>query len=657
MAGLFDDLIPGSSVQQAAPKTGLFDDLIPQAKPAAATPAIKPQHPAFDPANVPGGVPGYDAKTGMVSQPAPLSRSIDSAVRGAADALTFGLADEIAAAGGAATGIGGTFGDYSGNLERQRAENKIRSAEDPISSTAGMLGGAALSSALIPGAGAETLLGRVGQGALTGAGQGAAYGFGSGEGGVGNRLENAAVGGAIGGALGGALPAVTDAAGTLLSPITKSLSAWRNPEGMANSKVLSVLDKVGITPDELATQVAERPGMAAADLLGAQGRNMLRAATNASPEARAATTDALIGRQMDQAARLKSALTDTFADPDSYVQSANSLREAARSAAAPLYEEAYKTAMPMTPSLQSFLFTPAGKSALEQAQKLAANERKPFSSSQMDARGWDYMKRALDDMIGAQTDPLTKSVSNEGRILTGLKNAMLNEVDAANPAYKAARAAYAGPAQINDALEFGLKALDMRPEQLKNAIAGMTPEQLQAVRTGAAENVRKMLDTASPTNDMTVRAFGTPQREANMQALFESPEKYAVFKGQLADEMAKRQTYNAVRGNSTTAAQLNDMAQLADSGPLDTIMRNGPVRGAIELALKGLGKAGGMSGKVGQSVAEKLMSSDPAVLGGLANSLNDLAASGASKQAQTAAIQDMVTRMLSTSAVGARGRQ
>lgn len=654
MAGLFDDLIPGSRAQPAAPKAGLFDDLIPQ---QASAPAVKPQHPAFDPANVPGGVPGYDAKTGLVSQPAPLSRSVDSAVRGAADALTFGLADEIAAAGGAATGIGGTFGDYSGNLERQRAENKVRNTEDPISSTAGLLGGAALGSALIPGAGAETLAGRIGHGALSGAGQGAAYGFGSGEGGVGNRLENAAVGGAVGGALGGALPAATSAVGSVLSPITKSIGAWRNPEAMANSKVLSVLDNAGVSPDELAQMAAERPGMAAADLLGTQGRNMLRAATNASPEARAATNDALVGRQMDQAARLKSALADNFADPNSYVQSANSLREAARSAAAPLYEEAYKTAMPMTPALQSFLFTPAGEAALKQAQKLAANERMPFSASKMDARGWDYVKRALDDMIGAQTDPLTKSVSNEGRILTGLKNAMLNEVDAANPAYKAARAAYAGPTQINEALDFGLKALDMRPEQLKNAIAGMTPEQMQAVRTGAAENVRKMLDTASPTNDMTVRAFGTPQREANMQALFESPEQYAAFKGQLADEIAKRQTYNAVRGNSTTAAQLNDMAQLADNGPLDTILRNGPIRGAMELALRGLGKAGGMSGKVGQEVAGKLMSSDPAVLGGLANSLNELAASGASKQAQMAAVQDMVARMLSTSAVGARGRE
>ena len=54
---------------------------------------------------------------------------VDSAVRSLANGVPF--MDRIAAAGGAATGIGGKFGDYSGNLEAQRAEDKKLSENAP----------------------------------------------------------------------------------------------------------------------------------------------------------------------------------------------------------------------------------------------------------------------------------------------------------------------------------------------------------------------------------------------------------------------------------------------------------------------------------------------------------------------------------------------
>ena len=53
----------------------------------------------------------------------------NSGVRSLANGIPF--MDRIAAAGGAATGIGGKFGDYSGNLEAQRDEDKKLSEEAP----------------------------------------------------------------------------------------------------------------------------------------------------------------------------------------------------------------------------------------------------------------------------------------------------------------------------------------------------------------------------------------------------------------------------------------------------------------------------------------------------------------------------------------------
>ncbi|WP_353644230.1 hypothetical protein [Mesorhizobium sp. WSM2239] len=91
-----------------------------------------PSHPEFDGSHI----PGYDPQTGMANRPAPSRNTIggklDTVVRGAADVATFGMADELAAAGDAAlnpifgTGNdGGSFSErYNANLPEQRATDQ-----------------------------------------------------------------------------------------------------------------------------------------------------------------------------------------------------------------------------------------------------------------------------------------------------------------------------------------------------------------------------------------------------------------------------------------------------------------------------------------------------------------------------------------------------
>jgi hypothetical protein len=68
--------------------------------------------------------------------------AVDNTVRSLANGIPF--MDRIAAAGGAATGIGGKFGDYSGNLEAQRGEDKKLEEASPVLNTAGHIVGGAL---------------------------------------------------------------------------------------------------------------------------------------------------------------------------------------------------------------------------------------------------------------------------------------------------------------------------------------------------------------------------------------------------------------------------------------------------------------------------------------------------------------------------------
>lgn len=140
-------------------------------------------------------------KTDRLPEERGIFRKVDDAVRGAADMLTFGLADEFSAGMGSLTGVGGQAGQYDQNLAAQRQRDE----------QGGMarLGGQVAGAFMLPGMAARSIPQAIGQGAVSGA----AYGFGSGEGGLEQRAQSAGMGAAFGGAAGGALRGVANAIG------------------------------------------------------------------------------------------------------------------------------------------------------------------------------------------------------------------------------------------------------------------------------------------------------------------------------------------------------------------------------------------------------------------------------------------------------------
>ncbi len=151
--------------------------------------------------------------------------TIDSAVRGFADTVTLGYADELAAAGDTIFG-GGTMEE---NLRRQRGIDAQDERVNPYARIGGQVaGGFALPTGAATGArGLATV------GALYGAG----YGSGSAEGSVSDRLIGAAKGAAGGAVVGGAL----GAAGRLIP-------RGGGPNGGGGSAVAQAGRELGITP-------------------------------------------------------------------------------------------------------------------------------------------------------------------------------------------------------------------------------------------------------------------------------------------------------------------------------------------------------------------------------------------------------------------------
>jgi hypothetical protein len=199
---------------------GAFDDLIPKAK--EAVPSAAP------PLSAPGGafgdlIPGKPANVERQSQG--VFGTIDAAVRGAADAATFGFMDEIAAGLGAATGIGGTYGDYEGNLRRQRGLDKADEEVNKVARIGGQLAGGIGTGVGLARNGVTLMRGgmslpvAVGAGALEGTGYGAAYGAGSAEGALEDRARGAKEGAWTGALIGGAVPIVARGIGAAARPL------------------------------------------------------------------------------------------------------------------------------------------------------------------------------------------------------------------------------------------------------------------------------------------------------------------------------------------------------------------------------------------------------------------------------------------------------
>lgn len=259
-----------------------------------------------------------------------IGRSVDSFMRGAADTVSFGLSDELAAAGGALTGIGGDFGEYDRNLRTQRITQDQRDQADPISSTTGRVAGGVLGGAglarnglSLTGAAANRGMGlfktSLASG-LEGATLAGAQGFGSGEGGLDSRLDSAGDAAKWGALIGGAAPAVisgvSNAARRVVTPVSTS------PERKALVDTLK-REGVEVTAGQasgsrgLRYAEGEIGGQAAENAVERQGEQFTAAALKrAGIDAKRATPDVIdgaftrIGQQFDDLAARNTLVAD-----------------------------------------------------------------------------------------------------------------------------------------------------------------------------------------------------------------------------------------------------------------------------------------------------------------------------------------------------------
>lgn len=209
-----------------------------------------------------------------VKKQEPSVSELESAIRGGAQGLTFGFADEL-------TGLGeSVFTDKTYEQARDESRRAYRMAQEanPGTYLAGQVGGAALPAVVSFGASAPVSAASLGRVAATAALQGALQGVGESEAqSLGDLAKDAAVGGAIGGVTGG----VVGGLGRQLPKLTRALpSGTAIKEGLENriGGVITGLSDEGIdvlrkTPDAL--RRVERLGEGnAADVIARQAEKI-----------------------------------------------------------------------------------------------------------------------------------------------------------------------------------------------------------------------------------------------------------------------------------------------------------------------------------------------------------------------------------------------
>lgn len=522
------------------------------------------------------------------------------------DPLMQGLvpfADEIAGVigGGIHMARGaGSFGEGY-NMTRNRANENYEAfkSRNPKTAMAAEVAGA-IPGAMLPigtVARGASLAEKAGRGALIGAGYGAAYGAGQGEG-IGNRVWEGGKGALIGAGVGAAVPvagrAVSKGVGKLKQALGRPQIGTR-----AGNMVLDDLAAEGLSIDDAARQARS---------LGPQGMLAdssptlrLRAEQIAQSDnpARSGVIRSLQGRSGGAEQRIGSAFDQSLGQRPDVFATLDNMKRTRQANARPLYERAYQRPIKITGQLEMFLQTPTGKVASERARALALDENFFLDPKPMNTRGWNYIKQALDDMIDAsmEADSFGRTkATNKTRILTNMKNRILDEIDAQNPLFKQARQQFSDDLSVEKAFNRGMEIFRAKthPDFFKREIANMSEAEKDAVKLGVRAAVDEAMGRVRNGALKGRQLLDADFNERKIISVLGDREGRQLINS-LQAEQAMAETANQALGNSATARRLDNPFKTRGTGM--TPDQRGVLRNAFNFQF----------GDAGASLADKVL--------------------------------------------------
>lgn len=183
------------------------------------------------------------------------------------------------------------------------------------------------------------------------------------------------------------------------------------------------------------------------------------------------------------------------------------MRRALSAKAKPFYDKAFAQVVPVTDTLRDLMGRPVMADAFKGAKKMAENEGRTFNAEQPSMQDWDYVKRAMDDILDSNVamNERTGGRNQHGRVVNNIRSDMLSELDGLNPDYAMARSIYAtGAEDVTGAMQSALAALSKTKDtnilnaarhifdpktrspnmvvKLRSALEGKDPDAWQAIK-------------------------------------------------------------------------------------------------------------------------------------------------------------------------------
>jgi len=573
----------------------------------------------------------------------------DTFMRGAADTMSFGLADEIAAGGDAlfnplfGTGQdGGSLAErYNQNLKAQRATDDLDSRNRVAARLTGQIlgavgGGVGLARNGLSGTtnainAGKGLAGVSKAAAVEGAILGGAQGFGSGEG-LDGRLGGAATGIGLGTVIGGALPSIATAVSGAAKGATAPFIAPFRPEAYTDKAMRTYLQRSGKTPEQITSIMRlaaddGQPMYTMADAMGNAGQRALVPVTRTPNDARQEVSDFLIRRQMGQPQRLANALAEGFEAPQTSDRVTRALTDARNVEADALYTEARRNAgaVNVTPILNRIdetlspgvnrVVSPRDNIGNDTIEGALARVRRMISDGNSQVTDFNALFRVkldLDDMI-ARAD--AQGAGNRAHYLTQVKREVDAALEDASPAFRSANDTFATRSRVIDSVAEGQAAKSgrVRAEDSIDQFNGMTPDQQQAFRAGYVDPIIADIEShAMGPATNRARSLTTPKYEQEFQA-FAAPGRAEQLGNRIGRENRMFETSNAALGNSRTADNLGDIDDMANFDPavLSNLLQGNFTQAALAGARQAFAAGKGLPPRVVERVGRQLIETDP----------------------------------------------
>lgn len=553
-------------------------------------------------------LPANDAPTQFVGPPVPapevrhsdfpsaLAQSINQGA-------TLGFADEIGAGLSAATKW--PFGDkslgsqYDTALQDERANLSAARRDYPTLFAGGEITGSALPiskiAKLVSALKVPALLKSLGIGATAGGLTGA----GSSEGDLTNRAGEAATGAATGAILGPvtelAAKPIINVGGKLTHAVMDRLKATPRSDAeqmlgralqadLADPEAADRLARIGIGGSKLDLVDVGENTVGLARGAGAKPGQFRSDAAQMLRDRQAGQQDRIVGSMAKEqtnlhanAAPTTEAFKDTF---DSFLTSRSS-------AAKPFYEQAYAAPIDLkTEAFRNVLNRPAMRAALTDARTKLANEGGGSGSGPV--RILDAAKRSIDDQISVAR---RAGQADHARVLTGIKNDLVSEIDRQVPAYSQARSTFAGEAALRDAAETGASLFtpNVSHDEMRRAVADMTAGELQAFRRGALRGLVGKLETTPESRNAAQKLVETTAMRDKLKLLFPNDASVARFMQTASDEAQMSYTKNKVLGGSPTARIQQETGALSTAGEVLHDVATGNKLGLFSKFIRSLG--------------------------------------------------------------------